>query len=383
MTSDYDLFTRDYEAWRRKRDSEKPSKVYAAAPPPPLTPMRPAKTFQQLKEERIVWHMAEREAKEAIAALDANDADIADAYIDIADLDALPTPEMLIEGVLPIGCALLVGRDRSFKSLLALDWALSVATGRPWLERDTRKGKALYVAGEGVYGLKGRKAAWLKHHEVLEVSNMTIRKAAVNLFKGGPAWLDLLDRAEQYDLIVLDTLRRMSGGAAENSSDMGLVTDRITELQQRSGGCVLTVAHTTKADTDARGHSSIEDDSDAVWRVKRADEFGMAVTITLSKFKDGPDGTSIDLHATEVQVLDGLTSGLVLLPALGLNKVAGRDAPTRERVLELVAENAATGLSVARLVGSYGVAESSAYKALNALATAGQITKRGQLWYPA
>lgn len=68
-----------------------------------------------------------------------------------------PPAEWLIDGVL-LGAsfAVLFGEPGSFKTFLALDWALSIAAGRDWCGRVTKKAMVVYVAAEGVGGIKKR-----------------------------------------------------------------------------------------------------------------------------------------------------------------------------------------------------------------------------------
>src|SRR5262249_7475506 len=70
-------------------------------------------------------------------------------------------PDWLVDRLLVAGSlGLLYGPPAAGKSLLALDWACSIATGEPWLGRPVRPGPVLYVAAEGSAGLGVRVAAW-------------------------------------------------------------------------------------------------------------------------------------------------------------------------------------------------------------------------------
>ncbi len=54
----------------------------------------------------------------------------------VEDLEELPDPAWLLEGVLPEGGLVeLYGPPGAGKSFLSLDWGLSVAAGVPWLGR--------------------------------------------------------------------------------------------------------------------------------------------------------------------------------------------------------------------------------------------------------
>lgn len=52
------------------------------------------------------------------------------------------------------------GAPESGKSLLAIDWGLSIAAGIPWRGHKTQQGSVFYIAGEGHNGLSRRFSAW-------------------------------------------------------------------------------------------------------------------------------------------------------------------------------------------------------------------------------
>jgi transposase len=58
------------------------------------------------------------------------------------------------------------GPTKSYKSFLALDWGLSIATGRDWCSQTAKRGLVVYIAGEGHNGLRRRLKAWSQHHSV-------------------------------------------------------------------------------------------------------------------------------------------------------------------------------------------------------------------------
>ena len=102
----------------------------------------------------------------------------------------------------------------------------------------------------------------------------TVRTAALNLHQPGPAFDHLVGHVAGggYGLVVVDTLRRVSGAADGNSSEMGLVVDSLDAIKRATDrGTVLTVAHTDKGDHDTRGFSGVEDDADVVWAARRDD----------------------------------------------------------------------------------------------------------------
>lgn len=214
---------------------------------------------------------------------------LVDELLDRDALADLPHPEPLIGSALPRHAyALLAGRHGTYKTFLALDWAASVATGRRWQGHATEKGRVLYIAGEGAYGLDARLDAWEQAWQTkIEPGMFTVLPRAINMLRDRAGVAELVRIVEEggYVLVVVDTLRRASGGAEENSTqDMGVVVDNMERLKRATAaGTVLVVAHTDAGDNKVRGATTIEDDADVVWRVVRQ---GPGVRLWNPKAKD-------------------------------------------------------------------------------------------------
>ncbi|MHB8297979.1 MAG: AAA family ATPase [Dermatophilaceae bacterium] len=341
------------------------------------------------REENYKDHLAvevdrQRVRHDAAKQLRAEDdqADLAtfdDQYLNADQLGNLPTPEPMIAGVLDRHCyAILRGRDGTYKTFIALDWALCLATGKPWQGKAVQRTRVLYIAGEGAYGINARKKAWeLAWNTKVEPEWFTLRQSAVNLYKGGPALEDLITRASEggYGLVVVDTLRRASGGADGNGTDMGVVVDNAVRIIQATlDGSVLALAHTDKGDNDTRGFSGIEDDADIVWHAKRdKDRSPLALTLENVKMKDGPEG---------------LILTLTMAPAAGslvVSKAADRLTvdemhDTDQTILTVMRETfALTGATVIQLIEVTELPRSTVYKARGRLLNNGQLisTRRG------
>jgi len=229
-----------------------------------------------------------------------------------SELDDLPEAPPMIPGVLNQGSlTMLVGRDSTFKTFIALDWALCLATGTAWgdkkVEMPDFRPSVLYVAAEGAYTLKTRIEAWEAHRDV-DVSKgrgvtyksgpnkgaiqetFHVLPKAINLYDGPQVddFVNLIRSHSDVGLVVIDTLRRVSGGADQNGSDMGVIIDNMTRIKEATqGGSVIVIAHTDKNDNDTRGSSLLEDDSDIVWHSK-LDGKG-EVRLINRKMKDGPE----------------------------------------------------------------------------------------------
>ena len=88
---------------------------------------------------RLLYLRADKEARRRLAEDDRPPGGIAAKLLDRSGLRELAPPEPMIADTLDRGTvAYLYGKHGSYKSFIALDWALSVATGRPWQGRARR-----------------------------------------------------------------------------------------------------------------------------------------------------------------------------------------------------------------------------------------------------
>jgi hypothetical protein len=316
------------------------------------------------------------EAKRIYDAEQGRDVDFGDLYLMRPDLADMRRGEPLIDGVLDRHTlAVLAGRDQSYKSFLMLAWLLCLATGTPWEGHEVERTQVLYVVGEGAWGLDARISAWEQHHGI-EVPHtwFTVRRAPVNLFRGGADLDDLLRRLAHathgIGLVAFDTLRRCSAGANLNlEADAGIVITNLDRIRDATdNGSVAYVAHTDKGDNDTRGSGALEDDADIVWRAKQDDETG-AVRFRLAKRKDGPDGLTHTLRPRTVAdslVLDEQLPGLT-------EAVPKQVHPIVQLLGTPVFEDGASVTALAQALGLSGYG--SVTSALNWLIKEGRATK--------
>ncbi len=300
--------------------------------------------------------------------------DYAGLYLRADELDSLPAARPLIDGTLTRGTyAILRGRDHTFKSFIALDWAWCLASGKPWQGLEVDPVRVLYIAGEGAHGISKRQRAWQAAWQTQIPAEMfTLRREALNLFAGGPALEELVERVStgRYGLVVVDTLRRVSGRAEGNGTDMGVVVDNLDRIKHATlDGSVLVLAHTTKDDGDTRGFSGIEDDADTVWHAKRdADRHPLALDLKNTKMKDGPDG-----HVHEL-TLSPVLDSLVVSKHARAFLPAEDNTEADEAILAAMHDAfAQTGASVTALAEVTGMPRSTLYKARGRLLRTGQL----------
>lgn len=171
-------------------------------------------------------------------------------------------PGYLVKGLLQRGAhAVAYGPPGAGKTFVALDLAYHVAAGLPWMERKTHQGLVLYLAYEGLGGLRKRAIALVQHYGRADVP-LYVHSADFNLReKRGREALGavLAGLPEKPILVVVDTLARAMCGGDENSAqDMGALNDGVTALIEATGAAVLLTHHSGKGRVNgARGSSAL------------------------------------------------------------------------------------------------------------------------------
>lgn len=189
----------------------------------------------------------------------------------VAEVFKVKQPKYRIEQwLLEDTLAVIFGISQSFKSFVAVDWGLSVASGIPWLGNyETKAGPVVYIAAEGHVGLlKKRMGAWFKSHDreerKYEVPFFTV---PTNLDLVGTDAERLIERIRKIvpsepAMIIVDTLARNFSGKDENSTqDMGQfvdVCDKLRKAFPQGKPVVLIVHHTGWAKIDSNGRSKIQ-----------------------------------------------------------------------------------------------------------------------------
>lgn len=230
---------------------------------------------------------------------------------DLDDLDNLPDPEPLIEGVLNRGCvALLFGEYGTGKSFLALDWAAHLASGRDWFGHAIYgEQRVLYIAAEGAGGLKKRRAAWELEYQEIPRKNFHLTRVAVR-FGNDEEHFDYLQekiQTNEYDFIVIDTLSRNTPGMDENGPDMSEFIERIFILRDAHSvekTSFLIVHHAGKDKTKgARGWTGIPAATDFSYRMSKGSDILNVFTLSTDRTKDAEPleemSFTLKIHVTD------------------------------------------------------------------------------------
>jgi len=213
--------------------------------------------------------------------------------LSLDDLEKLPEPEWLVEGVLPAASlTTLYGAPGSAKSFLALDAALCIATGTKFHGAPVRSGRVVYSLGEGIRGLKWRIEAWCLAHPTADKelirSNFVVIPRAVHLLEDYDVSMlfNTIERESSVDLLIIDTVARALVGGDENSAgDMGRAVAVCDKVRDMTGSSTLLVHHTDAAGTKARGSTALPGASDCMIRMGK-DPNQNVISINCTKMKD-------------------------------------------------------------------------------------------------
>lgn len=222
-----------------------------------------------------------------------------------------PDEPFLVDALLPVrGIAFLCGPPGSGKSFVALDVALAIASGRPWLGRETLGGGVAYVCAEDPDGVALRMKAQRQARAPGPARLSRVRccpdlrdEAAVRALclKLAAEARALEAQGSGLRLTVVDTLAAAIPGADENlARDMTLVLGALQRIGEASGGLVMVVAHTGKDPSKGiRGWSGLLGNADALIMTER-DRDKRALVLT--KLKNEEDGLRVGFALRRVEV---------------------------------------------------------------------------------
>lgn len=200
--------------------------------------------------------------------------------VDRAGMDAISPPEWVIPGVLPLqSYAMLYGPFDTYKTFVALDLALSIATGfaseSNWVV--TRPGPVLFLAGEGRSGITSRVKAWEQiHWQGNPAEDFYLGDPVPRVSEDVTPLIEAAKRLRpEFRLVVIDTVGRAMQGLNENAQEnASAFTALVQMIQVELGAAVLAIHHTghdTKS-THARGSSVFGADADALFRMEKIED---------------------------------------------------------------------------------------------------------------
>jgi hypothetical protein len=255
------------------------------------------------------------------------------------DLKSLPKPSWLIDHILPeSGLAVLYGAPGTKKTFIGLSMALSIASGHHWCGRPTKPGNVLYVAAEGLSGFAVRAEAYKRQHGIVAINIRYIKEPFdLRLASHVKHLISILETAGfKPDLIVLDTLARLTPGAEENSAtDMGEAVSAMDTLRRHFDATVLVIHHSSKGGGLERGSGALRGAADVM--IEITSESRKTANLRCTKMKDAEEFQSLSVQFQRHEFEDERSS-LAVASAIEISASGGLAERDEHRALRVLKE---------------------------------------------
>ncbi|WP_226663262.1 AAA family ATPase [Microbulbifer aggregans] len=231
----------------------------------------------------------------------------------------------------------IYGAEASYKSFLALCWAVHIALGREWNRHRVNQAPVLYIAGEGGVGIPRRiKALADRYNDGRHIKELYRLDYAVP-FADSAMVGELIHRIkgissdykQKFGLVVIDTLARCFGGDENSSQDMNQFVTACDRIRSETQATVLLIHHSGRKDKNrARGSSVLGAAADSEFRVEResSDTPVLLLTGTKSKDEKEPPPQSFELSSAELFTdSDGDIVETLVCSDVGIDSVATQD----------------------------------------------------------
>ncbi len=226
----------------------------------------------------------------------------------------------LVRGILPPdGLAFLAGQSGAGKSFVAVDLAVSLATGAPWFGHATRERVGVAIlAAEGGGGLKRRLDAAKRHRGISEPLPIAMHPAVPNLRDASArtmieASLKDIDRdfrarfGVRLGVVFIDTMGAAFALEDESANaEANTVVRALRSMGAATGALIMPVHHVGKDATKGmRGASAWHAAGDVVLMIAaRRNDLGKveAREAGISKSRDGEEGPLGAFGLVDVQL---------------------------------------------------------------------------------
>lgn len=215
--------------------------------------------------------------------------------LELTDVQAFAEPEWTIPGLIPKGGTIqIIGPKKSFKTFLALDLVLGIATGTETFGHVPDAAPVVYVAGENASAMVlNHIPAWRLAREYEgNIPLYVVPNMPKAMFP--TEFVELVDEIKKLGIapgvVVIDTATRALRGLDENSAkDMGMLSEACEFVQKQLACTLLLIRHTGK-DTarGGRGSNVIEGDFDTVLTVSRHEK-SMSVKMAVTEQRNAAE----------------------------------------------------------------------------------------------
>lgn len=218
----------------------------------------------------------------------------------LRDALAVARPPALVPGYLYRDAQhVLFGAPGSYKTFLALDWALHLASGRPWQGRRVQPGGVVFFAGEGTSRLLVRMGAWFARHGMSVTQAAQVPFAIIDtlptLGLGEDGLQDAIARVQEAlpnpRLVVFDNLTRMAAQSRLSTvdpGDLGQLLAGVDALGRVLGASTLLIAHSPMSKKNkVAGSYPIMANPDVVIQATKDQDLDLTMKLEVKKTRDG------------------------------------------------------------------------------------------------
>ncbi len=227
--------------------------------------------------------------------------------------------DWLIEDFIPGDSTVLIfGEPASGKSLIALEMACCIASGRDWTNKPVKQGEVAYIAGEGLNGLSKRLKALIQENG-LSVDHLHCSTSSMDLMfsESVDQVINTVRYIEGLRLIIIDTLHRNFTGDESSSRDIACVLKHCDQLRLATGATIMLIHHSGHGDKNrSRGSSSIKGAMDAEYQVSQTNG---VIKIHCTKMKDDEPPKSINFDLVPVTIGEDENGKAITAPILNLS----------------------------------------------------------------
>ena len=188
---------------------------------------------------------------------------------------------------------LLYGDSGAYKSFIAMDIGLHIASSKDWLGKKTVYGSVFYLAGEGHGGIRRRLLAWKMVH-LSERRKLPFYTSPYAIQLDQPSNIKLLLQSIQVldetpALLIIDTLATSFGNGDENSAkDMSKFLLYCQKLREVLHCAIIIVHHTGHKEKERpRGSYALMAGVDAFYNIERPESKEITCLRSPGKMKDG------------------------------------------------------------------------------------------------
>lgn len=191
----------------------------------------------------------------------------------LEELEHLPPPDWLVSDmIVESSLSMMWAGSDSYKTFVATDMAMSIATGFSWHGHGVKPGLVVYVAAEDAMGVKTRMIGWR------ETRGQGLARPNVRIFKDGLALVEdseklamlIMELQDEPAFIVIDTVARTFGSGNENQTqDMNSYIRASDTLRGITKSAIMLIHHTGRNEDKERGNVALRAACDTIIAVKR------------------------------------------------------------------------------------------------------------------